>query len=142
MKKFEVCIRGTNFLIKSGNQVKRNGFYAARFIEANDMSDALEIVMNSIRTELKDFVLNEDSDPPKVSVADVYEVYFFGDKITLEGNDLPPEGFVWDEEVVKESANLPASSPTSPLEGKWPTLWKRIRQKDIHIHSIFIHFTN
>ena len=96
MKKFEVCIRGTNFLIKSGNQVKRTGFYAARFFEANDMSCALDIVMNLIRTELKDVVLNEKSDPPKVSVEDIYEVYFFGDTIMWEGNDLPPEGFVWD----------------------------------------------
>ena len=138
MKKFEVCIRGTNFLIKSGNQVKRNGFYAARFIEANDSSAALESVMGAIRDELKDVVLNDKSNPPKVSVEDIYEVYYFGDKILWEGKKLLPEGFVWDEEVVKESAN----SAASPLEGKWPTLWNRIRQKDIHIHSIFIHFTN
>jgi len=138
MKKFEVCIRGTNFLIKSGNQVKRNGFYAARFIEANDSSAALESVMGAIRDELKDVVLNDKSNPPKVSVEDIYEVYYFGDKILWEGKNLRPEGFVWDEEVVKESAN----SAVSPLEGKWPTLWNRIRQKDIHIHSIFIHFTN
>src|SRR4030067_2788953 len=138
MKKFEVCIRGTNFLIKSGNQVKRNGFYAARFIEANDSSSALESVMGAIRDELRDVVLNDKSNPPKVSVEDIYEVYYFGDKILWEGKKLLPEGFVWDEEVVKESAN----SAASPLEGKWPALWNRRRQKDIHIHTIFIHFTN
>src|SRR3972149_6192090 len=142
MKKFEVCIRGTNFLIKSGNQVKRNGFYAARFIEANDSSAALESVMGAIKSELKDVVLNEKSNPPKVSVEDIYEVYYFGDKIVWEGKQLPPEGFVWDKEVVREAANSPESSLANPLEGKWPTLWDRIRQRDIHIHSIFIHFTN
>ncbi len=142
MKKFEVCIRGTNFLIKSGNQVKRNGFYAARFIEADDSSAALEIVMNSIRADLKDVVMNDKSNPPKVSVEDVYEVYYFGDKILWEGKSLPPQGFVWDEELVRESGSSAASSLTNPLEGKWPTLWNRMRQKDIHIHSIFIHFTN
>src|SRR4030067_1792885 len=140
MNKFEVCIRGTNFLIKSGNQVKRNGFYAARFIEANDSSAALEIVMDSIRAELKDVVMNDKSSPPKVSVEDIYEVCYFGDKIVWERKNFPPEGFVWDEEVVRESANSPAGSLASPLEGKWSTLWKRIQQKDIHIHSIFIHF--
>ena len=142
MKKFEVCLRGTNFLIKSGNQVKRNSFYAARFIEANDSSAALEIVMGAIRDELKDVVLNDKSNPPRVSVEDIYEVYYFGDKIVWEGKNLPPEGFVWDEAVVKEAASSPAGLLTSPIEGKWSTLWKRIRQKDIHIHTIFIHFTN
>src|SRR3972149_10216625 len=142
MKKFEVCIRGSNFLIQSGNQVKRNGFYAARFIEADDMSGALDIVMNSIKAELKDVVLNDKSNPPKVSVEDIYEVYYFGDKIVWEGKNLPPAGFVCDEEVVKEAASPPAGSLSSPLEGKWSTLWKRIRQKDIHVHTIFIHFTN
>ncbi|MCC6544726.1 MAG: hypothetical protein IT392_09525 [Nitrospirae bacterium] len=142
MKKFEVCIRGTNFLIKSGSQVKQNGFYAARFIEANDSSEALESVMGAIKAELKDVVLNEKSNPPKVTVEDVYEVYYFGDKILWEGRNLPPEGFVWDEEVVSESAGSAASSSPNPLEGKLPTLWNRIQQKDIHIHSIFIHFTN
>ncbi len=142
MKKFEVCIRGTNFLIKSGNQTKKNGFYAFRTIEANDMSGALEIVMGSIKSELKDAVLNDKSDPPKVSVEDIYEVYYFQDKIEWQGKILLPEGFVWDEMVVSESTNSLASSLANPLEGKWPTLWNRILEKDIHVHSIFIHFTN
>ena len=55
MTKFEVCIRGTNFLIKTDNQVRKNGFYAFRTIEANDMSGALEIVMGAIKAELKEF---------------------------------------------------------------------------------------
>src|SRR4030067_2581163 len=113
MKKFEVCIRGTNFLIKSGNQVKRNSFYAARFIEANDSSAALEIVMGAIRDELKDVVSNDKSNPPRISVEDIYEVYYFGDKIVWERKNLPPEGFVWDEAVVKEAASSPAGSLAS-----------------------------
>ena len=142
MTKFEVCIRGTNFLIKTDNQVRKNGFYAFRTIEANDMSGALEIVMGAIKAELKSSVLNDKSDPPKVSVEDIYEVYYFQDKIEWQGKILLPEGFVWDERVVSESTNSSASSLANPLEGKWPTLWDRIREKDIHIHSIFIHFTN
>lgn len=142
MTKFEVCIRGTNFLIKTDNQVRKNGFYAFRTIEANDMSGALEIVMGAIKSELKDAVLNDKSDPPKVSVEDIYEVYYYQDKIEWQGKILLPEGFVWDERVVSELTNSSASSLANPLEGKWPTLWNRILEKDIHIHSIFIHFTN
>ena len=142
MKKFEVCIRGKNFLIKTDNQVRKNGFYAFRFIDANDMSGALEIVMGSIKTELKNVVLNDKSDPPTMSVEDIYEVYYNQDKIVWQGKTLPANGFVWDEAVVSESTNSSASPLANPLEGKWPTLWNRIRERDIHIHSIFIHFTN
>lgn len=149
MKKFEVCIRGKNFLIRTDNEVRKNNFYAARFIEANDMSSALEMVMGSIRSELKEAVLNDKSDPPTMSVEDIYEVYYFQDKIVWQGRSLPPEGFVWDElkggVSAGAAAGTAAASPTipaNPLEGKWPTLWESIREKDIHIHSIFIHFTN
>ncbi len=149
MKKFEVCIRGTNFLIKTNNKVKKNGFIAARFVEADDMSGALAIVMNGIRSELKDHVENNESDPPNVTVEDIYEVYYFGDEVVWQGKNLPPNGFVWDEPLVSGTATSPQipalSAPESqanPLDLKWPTLWERIQEKDIHIHSIFIHFTN
>lgn len=63
------------------------------------MSDALETVMGSIRTELKDVVLNDKSDPPKVSVEDIYEVYYFQDKVEYQGKSLLPEGFVWELDI-------------------------------------------
>lgn len=145
MKKFEVYIRGKNFLIRTDNEVRKNNFYAGRFIEANDMSDALEMVMGSIRSELKDAVLNDKSDPPTMRVEDISEVYYFQDKLLWQGMNLPLDGYVWDDLKVSASARPQAVSPASPanpLDAKWPTLWERIREKDIHIHSIFIHFTN
>lgn len=149
MKKFEVCIRGNNFLIKTNHKIKKNGFLAARFVEAEDMSGALAIVMNGIKSELKDMVANDESDPPRVAVEDIYEVYFFGDSIEWEKKKLPPAGFVWDEPLARDAASSPTTpaegtqaSQVSPLDLKWPTLWESIRKKDIHIHSIFIHFTN
>jgi hypothetical protein len=68
MKKFEVCIRGANFLIKTGNTVKKNAFRATRFVEAKDIPDAVDKAMNSLRAELKPAVLNDESDPPSVDV--------------------------------------------------------------------------
>ncbi len=60
------------------------------------MSDALEIVMGGIKSELIDVVLNDKSDPPKVSVEDIYEVYYFQDKVEYQGKSITPEGFVWE----------------------------------------------
>lgn len=96
MKKIEVCIRGKNFLIKTDKQVRKNDFYAVRYIEAEDMSVALDIVMGSIKSELEHVVLNDKSDPPTMSVEDIYEVYYFKDKVIYQGKELLPEGFVWE----------------------------------------------
>ncbi|MDD5434255.1 MAG: hypothetical protein PH343_02375, partial [Nitrospira sp.] len=85
MKKFEVYIRGKNFLISTDNGVRKNNFYAGRFIEADDMSDALDRAMGSIRAGLKDAVLNDKSDPPTMKVEDISEVYYFQDKILWQG---------------------------------------------------------
>ncbi|MBI5192540.1 MAG: hypothetical protein HZA08_03735 [Nitrospirae bacterium] len=96
MKKFEVCIRGKNFLINRDGHARKHGFYAVRFVEANDMSDALEIVMGGIKTELKGAVLNDKSDPPAVNVDDIYEVFYFQDTVEYKGKSILPEGFVWE----------------------------------------------
>ncbi len=138
MKKFEVCIRGKNFLIKKDNKVKKNGFYAARFIEANDYSAAVGIAMDSFRSELKDVVMNDKSDPPIMNVEEVKEVYYFQDKMMVEDKILPGEGFIWDEAWDEEEFNRSISS----LKRRWLVLLNQIGEKDFHIHSICIHFTN
>lgn len=136
MKKFDVCIRGTNFLIKTDNQVKKNGFYAARSVEANDISSAVERAMDSIRTELKNSVVNDKADPPVIKVEDVAEVYYFGDTMELEDKTVPTKGFLWDEK--KEEISVPLSA----WKGGWSSLLSNIGKKDVHIHTMFIHFTN
>ena len=141
MKKFDVCIRGQNFLIKKGSKVKKNGFYAARFIEANDYSDAVGIVMDSFRTELKDVVINDKSDPPKMNVVEVNEVYYFQDKMFVGDKVLPGEGFIWDEEWDEEELSKPISSLKERLI-ILRDISNRIGVIDIHTHSICIHFTN
>ena len=64
MKKFKVCIKGKNFLVKIDEEAKKHGFYAARAVEAKDSTDAIDAAMDSIRAELKKDVLNDESDPP------------------------------------------------------------------------------
>ncbi len=136
MKKFDVCIRGTNFLINTDNKVRKNSFYAARSVEANDISSAVESVMGLIRSDLKDSVINDKGDPPVVKVEDVAEIYYFGDSMQLEDKVVPTKGFLWDEE--KEEVSMPISA----WRGGWPALLNNIGKKDVHIHTMFIHFTN
>lgn len=135
MKKFEVCIRGENFLIKRGRTVKKNGFLAARFVEARDYSSAVEEAMKLLRADLKDMVVNDKSDPPRLKVMEINEVYYFGDKIEVGDKVLTGEGFLWDEPWEEESRQ-------EIIKAKLQSLLEWVREKDFHIHSMAIHFTN
>ncbi len=98
MTKFEICIRGQNFLIEEDGEKKKFGFYAARFIEAEDSSSALEIAMDSFRTELEPIVLNAKSDPPLMKVVEIAEVYYFTEKMEVGDMILTENSYLWDEE--------------------------------------------
>ncbi|MFQ5585861.1 MAG: DUF2231 domain-containing protein [Thermodesulfobacteriota bacterium] len=137
MRKFEVCIRGQNFLIKRGDQVKKTGFYAARSVEAHDVSTATEATMDLLRADLKDVVVNDESDPPVISVEEVSEVYYFQDDMAVGENlVVPTKGFVWDHEEEE------ISKPISAWRGGWSAFRESIKAKDLHIHTMSIHFTN
>lgn len=98
MPKFEICVRGQNFLIEDGGKKKKFGFYAARFIEAEDSSSALKIAMDSFRTELAPVVLNADSDPPIMNVVEICAVYYFTEKMEVGDMILTEKEYLWDEE--------------------------------------------
>jgi len=136
MRKIEVCIRGRNFLMKTDKGTRKRGFYAARFVEANDISSAVSMAMDSFRAELKGQVLNDKSDPPAMTVVDASEVYYFQDKMEVEGKVLSGKGFLWDDE---EDA---LDRPVTPWTGNWQTLRKKIKERDLRTHSMLIHFTN
>ncbi len=98
MSKFEICIRGENFLVRGEDGAPRKtGFYAARFVEAQDTAKAVEKAMDSFRNELKDRVLNDKSDPPTMKVVDLRGVYFFEKTMVFDDFELPGEGFLWDD---------------------------------------------
>ncbi len=137
MRKIEVCIRGQNFLMKTADGTKKRGFYAARFIEARDISSAVEMAMDSFRETLKGQVLNGPNDPPAMKVLDASEVYFFQDSMLVEGRTVPGEGFLWDD--AEDTATLPTKPPWT---ANWQTLKKQFKEKDMHTHSMLIHFTS
>lgn len=95
MNKFEVCIRGRNFLVKTDKGDRKKGFYAARFVEADDTSTALKMVMDLLRAELEDAVLNDESDPPVMNVEEINRVYYFNDNMVIGDKVVPGKGFLW-----------------------------------------------
>lgn len=92
--------------------------------------------MDSFRAELKDVVVNDKSDPPALNVEEICEVYYFQDEMVVGDKVVPTKGFVWDEEEEE------FRRPLSAWEGRWTNLRKKIGEKDIHIHTMSIHFTN
>lgn len=98
MKKFKVCIKGNNFLVKIDEEVKKHGFYAARAVEAKDTTKAVDVAMDSIRAELKKDVLNDESDPPNMCLEELYQVYSLENNMEVEEKQYPTKGFVWHEE--------------------------------------------
>ncbi len=98
MKKFEVCVKGKNFLVKKDEEVKKHGFYAARAVEAKDTTEAVDVAMDSIRAELKKDVLNDESDPPIMCLEELYQVYSFEDSMEVGEKKFPTKGFVWNKE--------------------------------------------
>ena len=81
-------------MINIENVDQKCGFFTTRFVEAKDSSSAEKIAMDYIRNELKDIVLNKQSDPPMMYIDKIEEVDSFGSK------DVPGAGFTWfkDEE--------------------------------------------
>lgn len=141
MRKFEVCMRGENFLVKRNSKLKKTGFHAARFVEAMDMSAATQMAIDSFKAELGAEVFNEKGDPPKLSVVEVEEVYYFQDEMSVGKMSLPGEGFLWDKEerdLVDEVAK-PISSWKGGGKPRVPTVDEI---KGLHFHTIFVHFSS
>jgi uncharacterized membrane protein len=132
MRKYEVRIRGRNFLIKTGNTVRKNGFLATRFVEAEDRGAAVETVMDSLRAELKNAVLNDKTDPPAIEIGEVSELYYFKE------NSSAGKGFLWDERVEEEDLAVPVGA----LRKRWLVIQNRLGEMDLHLHGISIHFTS
>ena len=138
MRKFEVCIRGDNFLVKTGKTVKKNGFRAARCVEARDNHEAVALVMNSLKRDLKGIVLNDKSDPPDAKLEEVSEVYYFKDEMAPRPDDPPGKGIEWDEPIAEDAF----AAPVGAVEKRWLALQNRIAATDLHVHAICIHFTS
>lgn len=97
MKKFKFEITGENFLIKVDGAPQKCSLHATRFVEALSMAVAKQQAIDLIRFQLKDTVLNEESDSPLFYLADIEELESY-DERTDSG-----QGFDWYPEPVKAS---------------------------------------
>jgi hypothetical protein len=92
MKHYCVSINGTNFLIKFDGEPKKMGFYATCFVDASDTKAAEDLAVQMLRDRksLRDVVLNDRADPPRMYVENIAE----GDLAFDEIQRTQP-GLVW-----------------------------------------------
>ena len=78
MKRFEVKLHGKNFLFNLDGELKKFGFYATKFVTAENPQEAEKIAIILIRQNpnLRDTVLNENADRPTINLEEIKEVNF------------------------------------------------------------------
>jgi hypothetical protein len=91
MKKYRVMLNSTNMLLRDADDgtLTKHGFYAHRYLEANDEVQAEERAVKMIIEEYKDYVKNERDDPPVVYVESIEEIEI------SEGSEYPNRGATW-----------------------------------------------
>ena len=70
--KYQVQINGKNFLI-SGLGKAKHGFYTTRFVESENVDEAIAKALDLVREELGPSVLNDKADTPMIFIEKVYE---------------------------------------------------------------------
>jgi hypothetical protein len=78
MKRFKVKLHGENFLLNLDGELKKYGFYATKFVKADNSQEAGKIAVILIRQNpnLRDTVLNEKTDRPTINMEEIKEVNF------------------------------------------------------------------
>jgi hypothetical protein len=76
MKRFKVKLHGENFLLNPDGEFKKYGFYATKFVKAENPQEAEKIAAILIRQNpnLRDTVLNENTDHPRINFEEIKEV--------------------------------------------------------------------
>jgi hypothetical protein len=78
MKRFKVKLHGENFLLNLDGDFKKYGFYATKFVRAENPQEAEKIATILIHQNpnLRDTVLNENTDRPRINIEEIEEVKF------------------------------------------------------------------
>lgn len=89
MKRFEVKLHGKNFLFNLDGELKKFGFYATKFVTAENPQEAekIAIILIHQNPNLRDTVLNENADRPTINLEEIREVNsikFFSKKSTTD----------------------------------------------------------
>jgi len=94
MKRFKVKLHGKNFLLNLDGEPKKFGFYATRFVKAEDPQEAekIAVILTHQNPNLRKTVLNETDDRPKINLEEIKEVSFlkfFAKKSTTDFTFYP-----------------------------------------------------
>jgi hypothetical protein len=96
MKRFKVKLHGENLLLNLDGEFKKFGFYATSFIKAENPQEAKKIATILIHQNpnLRDTVLNENADRPRINIEEIEEVNFlkfFNQKSTTSFTFYPED---------------------------------------------------
>jgi hypothetical protein len=96
MKRFKVKLHGKNFLFNLDGELRKFGFYATKFVKAENPQEAEKISMILIRQnpKLRDTVFNEKADRPIINLEEIEEVSFlkfFAKKSTTDFTFYPED---------------------------------------------------
>lgn len=91
MAKYDLLVRGENFLTNMDGRRQKHGFYVHVFLEAGNAHEAEYAAMDVLRKDraLKRGVLNKKSDPSIMYLEGTKRLRSF------KGCRLPRTGFVW-----------------------------------------------
>ena len=96
MKRFKIKLHGENFLLNLDGEFNKFGFYAVRFVKAESPKEAKKIATILIHQNpnLRDTVLNECVDRPRINIEEIEEVNFlkfFAQKYTASFTFYPED---------------------------------------------------
>jgi hypothetical protein len=78
MKNFKVQLHGKNFLLNLDGEIKKYGFYTTIFVKAENPQKAekMAVILTHQNPNLRETVLNENADRPKINLEEIKEVNF------------------------------------------------------------------
>jgi hypothetical protein len=96
MKNFKVQLHGKNFLLNLDGEIKKYGFYTTIFVKAENPQKAekMAVILTHQNPNLRETVLNESADRPKINSEKIKEVNFlnfFANKSTKNFRFYPED---------------------------------------------------
>mgnify|MGYP000728310311 CR=1 FL=1 len=79
MKKYQVKLKGENYLLSLNGEVEKFGFYATRFVKAESPFEAEKMakIMVCHDADLRGCIVNEGNGPPLLKLEELEEINFF-----------------------------------------------------------------
>lgn len=101
MNYFRVLIHGQNFQIEQDGQIRTQGFFATRFVEAKDHDEAESLAVATLRDleSLREKVRNPEQDRPELVIEETQPLD------SLDGISQLQPNLAWYDPAPPSSAN-------------------------------------